>query len=145
MPIQTATHFWIEAGQMSGDPNHRHQIEFSNDLAEFFDNNSRDAEVVTVRLPDGSQHFRPLTYRGTDYGQWTEQWRLGLPTVNMGGPAYAGRVILFRRVATGAGHIYDLEVEDVGSPAALDWQNQAQAHGRVGVTAVHDGRNFGWW
>ena len=130
---------------MSGDPHHRHQIEFSNDLAQFFDNNSRAAEVVTIRLPNGTMHVRPLTYRGTDYGQWTEQWRLGLPTVNMGGPAYAGRVILFRRVAIGGSYIYDLEVENVGSAAANGWRNHAQAHGEVGTTGGPNGRDFGWW
>jgi hypothetical protein len=145
MPIRTAINFWIEAGQMSGDPNHRHQIEFSNDLVQFFDQNARATEVLMIRLPNGSVHIRPLTYRGIDYGQWTEQWRLGLPTVNMGGPEYAGRVILFRKVSTGSGIIYDLEVADAGSSTARSWRRQAQRHRQLGTTGGPNGRAYGWW
>jgi len=145
MPIERATNFSIETGQMSGDPNHRHQIEFSNDLVQFFDEDARTTEVLTMRLPDGRTHIRPLTYRGTDYGQWTEQWRLGLPTVNMGGPDYAGRVILFRKSSTNSGLIYDIEVADVDSSEAGSWHRQAQRHGEVGTTGGPNGRAFGWW
>jgi len=73
--IANANTFWIEAGAMSGGP--RHQVEFSNDLAQFFDETSRENEIVTIRLPNGQEVARPLTYRGTDYDQWTDIWRLG--------------------------------------------------------------------
>lgn len=145
MSLNTATHFWIEAGGMSGDPNHRHQIEFSNDLVQFFDQNALATEIVTIRLPDGSPHVRPLTYRGTDYGQWTEQWRLGLPTVNMGGPPYAGRVLKFERITAGGNVIYALEVADAGSATANAWRAQAAAAGQVAQTGGPQGREFGYW
>jgi hypothetical protein len=101
--IRDATVLWIEAGAMSGPPDHRHQIEFPNDIAEYFDDISRENEVVWIRTPGGPLYARPLTYRGTDYGQWTEIWRLGLLTPTMGGPQYVGRVIRFDRVETEEG------------------------------------------
>jgi len=142
MPLNTATHFWIEAGAMSGDPNHRHQIEFSHDLVQFFDPGALATEIVTIRLPAGTLHVRPLTYRGTDYGQWTAQWRLGLPTVNMGGPPYAGRILKFERITAGGNVIYAIEVEDAGSPTANGWR---AAGGNVEHTGGPHGREYGYW
>jgi hypothetical protein len=142
MPIRDANSFWIEAGAMSGDPNHRHQIEFSNELAEFFDEQSRDAEIVLVRLPGGETLHRPLTYRGTDYGQWTDIWRLGLPTARMGGPQYAGRVIKFERLQEG-GHItYAIEVADANSETVAQWRNQSTHRAQTGGA---QGREYGYW
>ena len=147
--IKAATAFWIHAGEMSGDPNHRHQVEFTDELARFFDDNARATEILMVRLPNGQVCVRPLTYRGTDYGQWTgDIWRLGLPTARMGGPMYAGRVIKFDRISSGGNFIYDLSVEDVGSATALAWQQQAQSHGCVGTTGgggAYAGRLYGYW
>ena len=93
MDIKNATSFWIEAGAMSSAS--RHQVELPNYLAEFFDDHSRASEIVVVRLPDGHKYTRPFVYRGTDYGQWTEQWRLHLPTVEMGGLDYPGKILKF--------------------------------------------------
>src|SRR5262245_53010135 len=104
--IRTAGSFWIEAGSMSGGSGN--QIEFSNDVAEFFDDRAREEEIAMIRLPGGQTYARPLTYRGTDYGQWTDIWRLGLPTTSMGGPDYAGRVIKFERVVEGAIVVYEI-------------------------------------
>src|SRR5262245_1417197 len=106
--IRTASSFWIEAGSMSGGSGN--QIEFANELAEFFDDRGREEEIVTVRLPGGQTYSRPLTYRGTDYGQWTDIWRLGLPTSSMGAPEYAGRVIKFDRVVQGGSVVYEIAV-----------------------------------
>src|SRR5260370_31961176 len=122
MSLKSATHFWIEAGAMSGDPSHRHQIEFSNDLVQFFGKNALQSEIVTIRLPQQSLHVRPLTYRGTDYGQWSEQWRLGLPTVNMGGPPYAGRVLKFERIDAGGNVIFALQVAGTKSATFKSWR-----------------------
>ena len=97
---------------MSGPPTHRHQIEFSNDLAEFFDAESREAEIVYMRFQGGNILARPLTYRGTDYGKWTDIWRLGIPTERMGGQHYAGRIIRFDRVIEGYRIIYEIIVVD---------------------------------
>ena len=83
--IDEAQHLWIEAGAMSGGP--RHQTEFAEDVANFFDNDTREIELINVRLPDGTIHVRPFTYRGEEF-HWTEIWRLSLPTANMGGPDY---------------------------------------------------------
>jgi hypothetical protein len=137
--IQRAATFWIEAGAMSGPPEHRHQIEFSNDLVQFFDQQSRDNEVVTIELPDGHNVVRPLTYRGTDYGQWTDIWRLGLPTVNMGGPQYAGRYIRFDRLGP---QLYRITVEDTGSAAVTNWRQQSAF---VGNTGGPNGRGYGYF
>jgi hypothetical protein len=139
--IRTATTLWMEAGGMSGPPAHRHQIEFSNDVAEFFDDTGREDEVIRMRLPGSELHPRPLTYRGTDYGQWTDIWRLGLLTPRMGGPVYAGRVIRIDKVTEGNELIYELRVTNVGSVDAANWSAQSQYRG---VTGGPGGRQFGF-
>ena len=135
--IANANTFWIEAGAMSGGP--RHQVEFSNDLAQFFDETSRENEIVTIRLPSGQEVARPLTYRGTDYDQWTDIWRLGLPTERMGGPQYAGRYIRFDRLGEAR---YQLTVEDAGSPAVAQWRHNSQVTDNTGGP---QGREYGYW
>ena len=135
--IEDATTFWIEAGAMSGGP--RHQIEFSNDLAQFFDQASRDSEIITIELSEGQQLPRPLTYRGTEYDQWTSIWRLGLPTEQMGGPPYAGRFLRFDRLGEGT---YRLTVDDADSPAVSQWRQNSTV---VSSTGGPQGREFGYW
>jgi hypothetical protein len=140
--IRTATTLWMEAGAMSGPPDHRHQIEFPNDIAEYFDDIARENEVLSMRLPGGPLHARPLTYRGTDYGQWTEIWRLGLLTPTMSGPQYVGRVIRFDRLPTVEGTIYEIRVADSGSAEAMAWENSSVQTGTTGGPA---GRRYGFW
>ncbi len=145
-PVRHATTFWIEAGSMSGGA--RHQVELPNDLAEFFDDGGRGAEEVLMRVaggPRGTLQVRPLKYRGTDYGQWTDIWRLGLPTRQRGGLPYAGRVIRFDRVSVGGNTVYEVSVADSGSPEAQEWLKNAQAQGQTGTTGGHHGRMFGYW
>jgi hypothetical protein len=102
MDIEDATNLYIEAGAMSGPPEHRHQIEFPDAVARFFRDDERDAEVISMRVNSkGPDWPRPLTYRGTDYGQWTEIWRLGLLTARMDGPEYAGRLLRLERLKQG--------------------------------------------
>jgi len=138
--IQTATALWMEAGAMSGPPDHRHQIELTNDLAEFFDDNARESEIIHMRLPGGPLFSRPLTYRGTDYGQWTDIWRLGLLTPRMGGPAYVDRIIRIDKTLDGGDTVYELRVEDAGSPQYETWRQQSQHKCVTG-----GGRQYGIW
>jgi hypothetical protein len=140
--IRSATTLWIEAGALSGPPDHRHQIEFPNEIAEYFDDASRESEVVWMRLPNGEEHPRPLTYRGTDYGQWTEIWRLGLLTPRMGGPLYAGRIIRLDRSVSGVRTVYELRVTDAGSAEATDWERNSQ---HTSTTGGPSGRRYGFW
>jgi len=140
--IRTAETLWMEAGGMSGPPDHRHQIEFSNDVAEFFDDSARENEVIEMGLQGGPLHMRPLTYRGTDYGQWTDIWRLGLLTPRMGGPQYAGRVIRIDRIKAEHATVYKLQVVDAGSAEAAQWRTRSS---HVDVTGGPQGREFGIW
>jgi hypothetical protein len=125
---------------MSGEL--RNQLELPHQLAEFFDDISREDEVARIRLPNGGIAPRPLTYRGTDYGQWTEIWRLGLPTPRMGGPVYPGRVIRFDRSRDNQGHVYDLTVVEAGSSEARQWRRQSS---HVASTGGPAGREYGFW
>jgi len=143
--IRVASHLWIEAGAMSGPPDHRHQVEFADDVAQFFDDAAREDEVLLMRTTGGPFWPRPLTYRGTDYGQWTEIWRLGLLTTRMGGPDYAGRILHITRVRIGGNVAYELEVADAGSATAQRWSAEAAARGGQGVTGGPNGREFGYW
>lgn len=147
MDIRTAEYFWIEAGAMSGPPQHRHQVEFPHHLAAFFDDDSLDEESIPLHLQAEPVFWRPLTYRGSDYGQWSADiWRLGLLTPTMGGPVYVDRIILFRRVkkqtAGGRLLVYELQVEDAISEEATTWRTMADS---AGTTGGHAGRNFGWY
>jgi hypothetical protein len=129
---------------MSGPPDHRHQIEFPDAVALFFRDRERTDEVVFVKpRARGAIWPRPLTYRGTDYGQWTEIWRLGLPTPRMGGPDYPGRVIRLERLSEGGNTTYRLYVADAGSAEAIQWQRSSGNN--IGVTAGPLGREFGYW
>lgn len=141
-PIRPARTLWIEAGAMSGAL--RNQLELPNQLAEFFDDMSREDEVVRIRLPNGEVAHRPLTYRGTDYGQWTEIWRLGLPTQRMGAPAYSGRIIRFDRLRDDQGHVYGLSVVDAESTEAREWRRQSSQVASTGGPAG-PGREYGFW
>lgn len=143
--IREANSFWIEAGAMSGPPSHRHQIEFSNELAEFFDEESREAEIVYMRFPGSTLLVRPLTYRGTDYGQWTDIWRLGLPTERMGGQQYAGRIIKFNRLREGNRVIYEITIADQNSQEGIEWERMSRSEGRIGTTGGPAGRRYGFW
>jgi hypothetical protein len=148
MDIGDANHFWIEAGAMSGPPAHRHQVEFANEVAEFFDDSARDNETVPLCLPGNAILWRPLTYRGTDYGQWTDIWRLGLLTPNMGGPQYAGRVLHFTRVlqqsSGGWQMYYELRVDDEGSAQEQSWRS-ATPPTQIATTGGPEGREYGWY
>jgi hypothetical protein len=149
--IEAADNLWIQAGKMSGPPDHRHQIEFAGDLVGFFIQPIRGSEYIPIRLPARSEVlWRPLTARGTDYGQWTEIWRLGLPTPLMGGPTYVDRAIKFTRrltsdVIDGVHVVFDLEVEDDDSSIAASWRTLADTSGVTGQTGGGQKRAFGWW
>src|SRR5262249_11283242 len=116
--------------------------EFTNDVAEFFDDRAREEEIVAIRLPGGQTYSRPLTYRGTDYGQWTDIWRLGLPTRSMGAPEFAGRVIKFDRVVEGKTVVYQIAVSDPGAAEVRDWQRRSSTRGTTGGA---QGRDYGYW
>lgn len=129
---------------MSGPPDHRHQIEFSDDLALFFRDEERADEIVSMRGNLGGPDWsRPLTYRGTDYGQWTEMWRLGLLTRRMGGPDYAGRVIRLERVTRAGNVSYRLLVAEAGSQEAGEWRTNSA--GNAAITGGPHGREYGFW
>lgn len=146
-----ANHLWIQTGKMSGPPEHRHQIEFAGDLVGFFVQPIRGSEWIPIRLASGGEVlWRPLTARGTDYGQWTAIWRLGLPTPQMKGPVYVDRIVKFTRrrstgLTDGVNVIFELEVEDETSPEAASWRELSQKHGTMGRTGAGRDRAFGWW
>jgi len=143
MKINKASTFGIEAGAMSSAS--RHQVELPNYLAEFFDDLSRATELVTVRLPGGSTYPRPFVYRGTDYGQWTEQWRLHLPTVEMGGLDYPGKILKFVRLHEGGSALYELAVIEPGSSEAAQLEIEAKKARTLGSTGSSQGRQYGYW
>jgi hypothetical protein len=138
--ITNARHLWIEAGKMSGPPQHRHQIEFAEELAEFFHAPRRNL-WITLRY-GRAEESRPLTFRGTAQGQFVEIWRLGLLTPRMGGPIYANRVVRFTR---SGGNRYVLEVVDRTSAAATRWLREANRMGYVGRTGGASGRKYGFY
>jgi len=140
LSIRNAMHLWIEAGAMSGPPEHRHQIEFAEELAQFFHAPRRDLEINLIY--GGLGVLRPLTFRGTARGQFVEIWRLGLLTPRMGGPQYVNRVVRFTRAGRDR---YVLEVADQNSASANRWLRDANRTGYVGRTGGASGRKYGFY
>ncbi|MGR9398873.1 hypothetical protein ACU8M5_03780 [Rhizobium leguminosarum] len=140
MLIETATHLWLEAGNMSGGS--RNQIEFSEELIHFFDDESRASEKIFIAFDSKVKAFCPLASRGQDYGQWANIWRLGLITEDKGGVSYPGRVIHFEKKLVGKRYVYLIEVVDKGSDEHIALSAKAIF---TGVTGGAEGRAYGYW
>lgn len=140
MSINTATYLWFEAGDMSGGS--RNQIEFSDDLAKFFDEEARSSEKVFIAYDKEIKAFCPFTNRAQDYGQWTNIWRLGLITKAKGGADYQGRVICLEKRKIGKSFVYVISVADLNSEKHKDWVAKSVAKG---VTGGAEGRAYGYF
>jgi len=140
MLVNAATYLWVEAGDMSGGS--RNQIEFSDDLVKFFDDEARSREEVFIAYDKETKAFCPLTNRSQDYGQWTNIWRLGLITKAKGGVDYQGRVIFLERRKIGRAYVYVISVDDLDSEKHKDWRAKSVVKG---VTGGGDGRAYGYF
>jgi len=140
MSIETATHLWIEAGDLSGGS--RNQIEFSDDLVAFFDEDSRHTEQVFIAYDKTVKSYCPLTNRAQDYGQWTNIWRLGLITKAKGGMDYQGRVICLEKRKIGKAYVYVITVADLNSALHKEWIAKSI---QSGTTGGAEGRAFGYF
>lgn len=148
--IAGAKFLWIHTGAMMGSPQtpeYHHQIEFAQDLARFFRAPRRNIEVL-IQIGNNAPISRPLTFRGTRLGQFVEIWRLGLPTLLMGGTVYRHRVVRFERIEDDGTIIYLLEVDDLDSPRARRWRREANRRGyigRTGLPGAPHGREYGFY
>lgn len=140
MTIEAATHLWLEAGEMSGGS--RNQIEFSDELVKFFDDEARDSGQVFVAYDKTVKAFCPLANRGQDYGQWKNIWRLGLITEDKGGAHYPGRVIHFEKRLVGKRFVYLINVVDDASDEHHEYVSKSVFKG---LTGGSEGRNYGYW
>jgi hypothetical protein len=140
MDVEAATHLWVEAGDMSGGS--RNQIEFSDDLIRFFDDEARDAGQVFMAYDSKVKGHCPLANRGQGYGQWANIWRLGLITEDKGGESYPGRVIHLEKKLIGKRYVYLIQVVDLKSKAHKTLIGNSKV---TGVTGGSEGRNFGYW
>jgi hypothetical protein len=140
MSINIATYLWFEAGDMSGGS--RNQIEFSDDLASFFDEDARTSGKVFVAYDKVKKAFCPLTNRAQDYGQWTNIWRLGLITKAKGGVEYQGRVICLEKRKIGKSYVYVISVTDPNSQEHKQWVEKSKGKG---ITGGAEGRNYGYF
>lgn len=138
--IRDARCLWMECGQMSGPPGHRHQIEFSSELAAYFGAHDRDT-TVRIKLQGGVWQLRPLSYRNEHH--YVPIWRLGLLTRRMGGPVYQGRVIHFERDLNDE-RSFVIDVQDYGHSSVEQWMVASNSRGVVGHTrSGADGRCYG--
>lgn len=140
MSLNTATYLWFEAGDMSGGS--RNQIEFSDDLANFFDEEARSSEKVFIAYDKETKAFCPFTNRAQSYGQWTNIWRLGLITKAKGGADYQGRVICLEKRKIGKLYVYVISVADLNSEKHNEWVAKSVAKG---VTGGAEGRAYGYF
>ena len=135
--IETARHFWMEAGMASGMD--RHQIEFPEWLARFFREPVRGRVDLRIRIGNRVWDGRPLTHKVTTLG--VEIWRFGTPTIRAGGEWIQNRVLRFTR--TNDPDTFDLAVEDVGSASANRWRKAASKSGQLGQTGGASPRQYG--
>lgn len=140
MSIDGATHFWLEAGDMSGGS--RNQIEFTDDMVAFFDERSRSTGEVFLWYDKNTKSVCSLTNRAQDYDQWTNKWRLSLITKAKGGVDYQGRVVCFEKRAVGKGFTYLTRVVDRDSPLHKEWQAKSV---HVDSTFGPEGRSYGYF
>lgn len=135
--IRTATHLWIEAGKASGIE--RHQVEFPENLAEFFGPIVRSRVDLTINLGGHAWFPRPLTQKTTTFG--VDIWRLGTPTIRSGGEPIQNRILRFSRSNTPL--TFELVVADPGSQAALAWERESNYFGHLGQTRGAHPRRYG--
>lgn len=140
MSIEQATYFWVEAGDMSGGS--RNQMEFTDEMALFFDEKSRSSEQVFVAFDKEKKAFCTFSNRGQDYDQWVNKWRLSLITKAKGGVDYAGRVVGFEKRKVGQSFAYVITVADIGSDLHQKWRSNSTY---VGSTAGAEGRAYGYF
>lgn len=140
MTIVGATHLWFEAGDMSGGS--RNQVEFSDELVKFFDEDSRNSGKVFVAYDSKTKAYCPLANRGQEYGQWSNIWRLGLITEDKGGEPYPGKIIHLEKRLIGKRYVYLIEVIEPDSP---EHKSLLANSIQTGVTGGSEGRAFGHW
>lgn len=140
MSINSAINLWLEAGEMSGGS--RNQIEFSEDLVNFFDSASLGAGKIFIAYDSKTKANCPISERGTDYGQRVNIWRLGLITEDKGGQSYPGRIIHFEKKLIGKKYVYLIRVYDLNSSEHVSLVAQSKY---TGVTGGTSGRAYGYW
>jgi hypothetical protein len=127
-----ATVLWIEAGAMSGGS--RNQVEFAQDLAEFFAPAIEAQRWLTLTAGSRSWSDRTLSPKRTTFG--VDIWRLSLPTQAQSGMRYPDRIIRFERVqGPGGREAFRIAVADVGSNQHERWRHEALERGEVGTTS----------
>ena len=136
--IAEAALFWIEVGQASGIE--RHQVEFPVGLASFFGPPVKQRVDLTLTRKKSVWAGRPLSYKQTTYG--VDIWRLGMPTITMGGEPIQNRVILFKRTP----HVgrFEFEIADHNSRPFCKWLRESGAYGHLGRTGGSHSRQYGY-
>ena len=145
--ISSARYLWVHTGAMMGPPQHRHQIEFAEELAAYF-RAPRENVQLSMRVAGHPVVPRKLTYRGTSRGQYVAIWRLGLPTPAMGGPLYQHRVVRFTRLESSGTLVYAIDVDNLDGARARRWQRDANRRGYVGRTGAPQSptrRHYGFY
>ena len=134
--IAQAKWLFLEVGAGSGMD--RHQVEFTEGLAQFF--GKPKTSRIDLRLGEGNALWsgRPLTPKVTTFG--VTIYRLGMPTVKSGGEPIAHRVIRFER--TDEVDRFRFNVTDSNSASHSDWMSDASLYGHLGLTS--GGRQFGY-
>jgi hypothetical protein len=136
--LRDAETLWIDAGAMSGGS--RNQVEFNEELAEFFGSVTRTTRLLRIRANGNEWDDRPLAHKVTTFG--VHIWRLSLPTLSTGGFDYPGSVIRFQKTNDSVGVYFIVTTAPAGSARAARWRALAHRRGYVGVTSGQ--RSFGF-
>ena len=135
--IDAFKHLWIEVGAASGIE--RHQVEFTEALAVYFGPVMQHRVNLTLRKGADAWNDRPFSHKRTTFG--VDIWRLGTPTLTMGGEAIQNRAIRFTRTTRPLD--FEFEVADLGSPAIRAWEQAANLYGHMGRTRGSHPRRYG--
>lgn len=136
--INRAQSFWIEVGKGSGIQ--RHQVEFSRELASFFGKPIVRKRGLTLQNDNDTWSERPFSHKKTSYN--VDIWRLGMPTINMGGVPIKDRIIKYMR--TSDPKVYSFQVTDIASNEAASWFDECNRFGHIGKTSGVHGRRYGY-
>jgi hypothetical protein len=138
--LNKAEYFFLEVGAGSGPPGARHQVEFPEALARLFGPVHRGPRLITLTDSNHVWNNRPLSYKTTTYG--VEIWRLGMPTLQMGGVPISERVIQFTK--TPKDNTYGIEVVDTHSAEFRCWTTIANVSGHLGTTMAQRSLIYGF-
>jgi hypothetical protein len=143
--IGDAQRFFIETGAMQGEK--RYILEFSENLAEFFDEKS--GHDTTIDIQHQGYLWPNQDFKFHDADHYTPQWRVFLPTAfsQFSPTYYPDRVAKFEKEEEEDGNqYYDLTIRRPTHDDVEAWRSRASREGVLDSTGQGGrGREYGFY